>query len=102
MSKPWARWYDTALWKHRRLQQLRQCPLCAFHEQEGRIVAASIADHVRPHKGNWLLFSRGELQSLCPACHSRRKQQIEVNGFDDTKDASGRPVDPRHPFNEQR
>jgi hypothetical protein len=42
------RLHDKALW-HRRARRQLQCePLCAICLAEGKIVAASIADHVEP------------------------------------------------------
>ena len=34
---------------------------------------ATDVDHVQPHNGDWSMFTdRGNLQSLCHACHSRK------------------------------
>ena len=49
--------------------------------QEGRVKAASVVDHVIPHKGNEaLFFDAGNLSSLCKACHDRHKQSEERTG----------------------
>jgi predicted CXXCH cytochrome family protein len=44
---------------------------------EGRAVAATIADHVEPHGGDWQQFLTGKLQSLCAACHESKKKLHE-------------------------
>ncbi|HEV7344279.1 MAG TPA: HNH endonuclease [Devosia sp.] len=83
-QRPWRRWYKTAAWQRRRRQQLLDEPLCAYCLREGRITAATVADHVEPHRGDEDLFWNGELQSLCDQapwrCHSRVKQQEESHG----------------------
>jgi 5-methylcytosine-specific restriction protein A len=47
---------------------------------EGRTTAATVADHIIPHRGDPDLFWCGELQSLCATCHSRFKQSHESGG----------------------
>ncbi|AHE51713.1 HNH endonuclease [Sphingomonas sanxanigenens DSM 19645 = NX02] len=73
-------WYKTARWQRRRAAQLRDEPLCRMCQGEGRITAATIADHVIPHRGDPVLFWQGELQSLCKPHHDRDKQRIERGG----------------------
>jgi hypothetical protein len=55
-------------------------PLCAMCLTEGRTTAATVADHVTPHRGDPELFWHGDLQSLCAACHSLFKQSEERGG----------------------
>jgi 5-methylcytosine-specific restriction protein A len=44
----------------------------------GRIEAATIVDHVTPHKGDRRLFwDKSNWQSLCKPCHDRDKQSLE-------------------------
>ena len=74
----WRSWYGTARWKRRRLDQLRAEPFCAMCLDLGVYVAASVADHVEPHKGDPVKFWRGELQSLCPPHHDRDKKLAEL------------------------
>jgi 5-methylcytosine-specific restriction enzyme A len=66
---------------------------------QGRIVTATVCDHVTPHKGDPDLFWSGPFQSLCTECHNRTKQRIELRGHHDEVDASGWPTDPRHRAN---
>lgn len=73
----YARWYRSKLWKARRTQQLNTHPLCTMCANDGRVVAASVVDHVVPHRGDYNLFLYGKLQSLCPSCHSGMKQAYE-------------------------
>ncbi|CAO4162660.1 Putative HNH nuclease YajD [Methylorubrum populi] len=69
--------YGTARWQRRRAAQLRLEPLCRRCRDEGRIVAATVADHVVPHRGDVAAFWEGELQSLCTPCHNQAKQAEE-------------------------
>jgi 5-methylcytosine-specific restriction protein A len=45
------------------------CRICSEH---GHVVAATIADHIEPHNGDWNRFLLGELQSFCRDCHARK------------------------------
>jgi 5-methylcytosine-specific restriction protein A len=99
-GKPvWHRWYDTAKWRAWSQHQLRQHPLCRFWEMKGKVVAASIADHIKPHKGDARLFwDADNLQSLCKHCHESTKKQLERRGFSTEIGADGMPIDVRHPW----
>lgn len=102
-AKEYRALYNTAAWKRRRLGHLASEPLCRMCLAEGIYTAATVADHVTPHRGDVRLFHEGELQSLCQPHHAGRKQAIEVRGFDDHIDAStGWPTDPMHPANRGR
>jgi len=78
----------------------RRNPLCAECLRQGRTTAATCVDHVKPHRGDvQLLLDRSNLQSLCDACHSAKKQQRERLGFNTDVGADGWPTDPMHPAN---
>lgn len=79
-EKPWRRWYSLKAWKIRRRDQLRSEPLCRRCRAKGETVEATVADHVIPHRGDWELFIRGKLQSLCEPCHSGEVQSEERRG----------------------
>jgi 5-methylcytosine-specific restriction protein A len=57
----------------------------------GRITAATIADHVVPHRGDVALFFGGELQSLCKTHHDSAKQAFEKSGKMRGCDVNGYP-----------
>lgn len=98
-AQPWRLWYKGQRWKRKRRAQLKAEPSCRRHRQElGAVVPATIVDHVEPHRGDWIKFWNGELQSLCKPCHDRHKQREELEGFARGTDVEGWPVDPRHPF----
>ncbi|MGG7567886.1 HNH endonuclease [Rhodovulum sp. DZ06] len=77
-AKPSRRWYSTAAWRARRLNQLRREPLCRRCAALGRTREAAIADHVVPHREDRRAFWEGALQSLCKPCHDGAKQREEA------------------------
>jgi hypothetical protein len=72
--------YNTAAWRRLRQHQLTVEPLCRMCLAEGRTTAATVCDHITPHRGDLDLFWHGDLQSLCATCHSMRKQSEERGG----------------------
>lgn len=70
-------------------------------EQLGRVVMASVVDHIKPHRGNLELFLDADnLQSLCKRCHDGHKQAQEHNSDGILRGAGhdGRPLDLAHPW----
>lgn len=66
-------------WQQARAQFLRQHPLCVMCEAAGRVEAATVVDHITPHRGDQSLFwRRSNWQSLCATHHSRDKQREEA------------------------
>ena len=96
------RMYGLERWRKRSKRQLREHPLCAKCLAKGLVVAAKIADHVVPHKGDPTLFWEGDLQSLCARCHNSTKALEEFHGYSSDIDADGWPTDPAHPANSGR
>jgi 5-methylcytosine-specific restriction protein A len=90
--------YRTQAWLKKRQAQLAAEPLCRYCRQQGRLSAASVADHITPHKGDPTLFW-GELQSLCKPCHDGAKQELERTGRLRGAAADGTPLDPGHHWN---
>lgn len=93
------RWYGLACWKTRRARQLAKEPNCRRCKKRGRITIATVANHIVPHRGDWTLFTRGELESLCDTCHNASAQAEDLRGFSREPGFDGWPDDPRHPFN---
>jgi len=101
-SRPWREWYQLNVWRRRRALQLKQHPLCVMCESRGVVTPATVADHVKPHRGDWNSFRLGALQSLCSACHNAYKRRLDLDGYQsDLIDQDGWPIDPRHPANKQ-
>jgi len=52
---------------------LREHPLCVYCHREGMIVAASVVDHIQPHRGNYDLFwDSDNWQPLCKRHHDEK------------------------------
>ena len=66
-------------WQQARIRYLAANPLCVMCSGQGKVVAAEVVDHIKPHKGNQALFwSAGNWQSLCKRHHDSDKQLIEA------------------------
>ena len=66
------RGYD-ARWRKARAAFLRAHPVCLECEAEGKLIAATVVDHVVPHKGDASRFwDRTNWQPLCKAHHDRK------------------------------
>jgi 5-methylcytosine-specific restriction enzyme A len=96
------RWYKTAAWQKRRLDQLGREPLCRECNRIGILTAANVADHIEAHRGDIVKFWEGALQSLCRSCHNSFKQAKEKSGraYSTVVGLDGFPVDPTHPFHQ--
>lgn len=65
--------YSSSRWKALRLYHLRANPLCVDCLSEGRTVGATVADHIRPHRGDPSLFwDAGNLASRCKRHHDAK------------------------------
>lgn len=90
-------------WDRLRRRFLRDNPLCVYCERAGKTKAATVVDHIQPHRGDMALFWRqGNWQPLCQSCHDRVKQRQERGGLDSACGVDGMPLDPRHPWNVER
>lgn len=98
--------YFSARWRGPqglRTLHLRAHPLCCMCEARGRVTAAAVVDHIKPHKGDPdLFFDPGNVQSLCSDHHDRTKQIEEKRGYVIGCDADGRPKAKDHPWNRKR
>ena len=65
-------------WQKARAKFLDEHPLCRYCEREGRITAATVVDHIQPHRGNQELFwDKKNWQSLCARHHNSDKAREE-------------------------
>ena len=44
-------------WQRARKRFLKEHPLCCKCEEEGKYVRATVVDHIKPHRGDPILFS---------------------------------------------
>ncbi len=94
--------YNNAEWRKLRADQLREHPECRRCAQVGRYTRATVADHIKPHKGDHELFiDPDNLQSLCATCHNSYKRRLEVSGKVKGCDVYGLPLDPKHNWRNQ-
>jgi 5-methylcytosine-specific restriction protein A len=99
-EKRWRNWYKLKAWLVARAAQLAKQPLCERCLQRKRIVAATVVNHRKPHKGDWALFiDPANHESSCKPCHDGEIQQEERTGYVAGCDEHGRPLDPNHPWN---
>ena len=70
-----------------RVVVLARDPICMICHRN----ASTIADHIKPHKGVWELFSDlTNLQGICTACHAI-KTAMEDGGFGNPQFVGARP-----------
>ena len=98
MPSEFSHLYNKRRWRRMAKAQLGNEPLCAECLKQGIITAATVADHVEPHRGDPTRFWTGRLQSLCGPHHSGTKQQEELLGFSKDIGPDGFPSDRRHPI----
>jgi 5-methylcytosine-specific restriction enzyme A len=60
-------------WRRARAAFLARHPLCAACRAKGRVVPATVVDHLVPHRGNPERFwNEANWQGLCKPCHDRK------------------------------
>lgn len=70
--------YKTKRWQRFRAAHLASDPLCVMCTKAGRLEAATVVDHITPHRGDLDVFwQHGNYQSLCSYHHSKIKQREE-------------------------
>ena len=63
------RGYDSK-WRKARERFLKCHPLCVQCQREGRLVKATVVDHIKPHRGDPVLFwDESNWQPLCKHHH---------------------------------
>lgn len=68
-------------WQKARQVFLMKHPLCVMCRADGSITAATVVDHIKPHRGDEALFwDETNWQSLCVTHHNRDKQAIDKGG----------------------
>ncbi|WP_016738784.1 HNH endonuclease [Bacillus sp. FJAT-27238] len=74
------RGYD-ARWRKARARFLASNPLCRHCFEQGKVIAATVVDHITPHRGDMVLFwDEKNWQGLCGTCHSRKTAKVD-GGF---------------------
>lgn len=67
-------------WRKARSRFLQANPLCTYCENRfNRVTAATVVDHIIPHKGDKVLFwDEQNWQPLCKHCHDSIKAKEEI------------------------
>ena len=87
-------------WATLRASVLREQPLCeACMDDIDRPIMATDVDHRDNDPTN---NTRGNLQCLCHACHSRKTQAERGGKVAYGCDLNGFPLDPNHPWNREK
>lgn len=82
-------------WRKYSRRRLSEHPYCIRCHAAGKIRAAVVTDHIRPHRGDVVLFrDPNNHQSLCKHCHDR-KTRLEDNAPPLIVRASGTGPAPR-------
>lgn len=65
-------------WQQARIGFLAKHPLCRYCAGKGLVTAATVVDHIQPHKGDMKLFwDKTNWQPLCKPCHDITKAREE-------------------------
>ena len=68
-AQPWRALYNLKAWEAARKAQFARQPLCERCEARGRVVAATVVNHRKPHKGDVeLFFDPANNESTCKPC----------------------------------
>ena len=60
-------------WQKTSKRFLANHPFCAECERNGKLTPATIVDHIKPHRGDEVLFwNEKNWQPLCKKCHDRK------------------------------
>lgn len=71
----------TSAWDRAAKGHRQSSPLCRYCELVGEIAAATVTDHLYPHKGDQAVFwNRDYWVSSCSTCHDVFKQRVERKG----------------------
>ncbi len=94
--------YNTRRWRLLRASHMLREPLCVMCRAQGYRVLATVADHIKPHRGDAALFYDAEnLQSLCKLHHDAAKKAEENRGVMIGSGIDGTPLDPGHHWNKR-
>ncbi|MER3367017.1 HNH endonuclease signature motif containing protein [Providencia rettgeri] len=101
-------------WAKVRLNYLAKHPLCVMCQEQGRVTAATVVDHITPHRlkdaldsgsaeqiaeAQKLFWDTNNYQSLCASHHNSTKQRMEKSGVVVGCSEDGIPLDPNSHWN---
>ena len=89
-----------ARWQRTSAGYLRSHPLCKLCADVGLTTAATVVDHIVPHRGDMTLFwNPTNWQPCCTPCHNSVKKRQEQSGVVAGCGVDGMPLDPNHLWN---
>lgn len=89
-----------ARWEKDRIKFLDENPLCADHRKRGMVEAATVVDHIIPHKGDQVLFwDKNNWQPLCKSCHDRKTATEDRGSWSPVQSPSKANRDSKNEFN---
>lgn len=62
--------YRAAPWRKLRATKMQYNPLCEECTRNGRVVSATMVDHIKPISEGGAMLDMENLQSLCNRCHN--------------------------------
>lgn len=66
-------------WQKLRKQFLKRQPLCVECYKNGKLVEATVVDHIIPHRGEQrLMWDESNWQALCKPCHDRKTGKYDT------------------------
>lgn len=73
--------YKNSRWRKERAAFLAEHPLCDHCLEIGRTTAATVVDHIIPHRGNQKVFwDQNNWSSLCAMHHGAKTAQYDGSG----------------------
>ncbi len=67
-------------WRAARSRYLNAHPLCVRCKKENVLTKATVVDHIKPHRGNPILFwDECNWQPLCKSCHDKKTMTEDRN-----------------------
>lgn len=65
-------------WQKASKRFLAKHPFCSGCERKGKLTPAIVVDHIKPHRGDEMLFwDESNWQPLCKKCHDRKTRTME-------------------------
>ncbi len=89
-------------WRKARDVYLKANPLCVMCLDQNKVEAATVVNHIKPHKGDQVLFwDKSNWQAVCKLHHDSAIQKQEKRNTIIGCDERGIPLDPNHHWNKK-
>lgn len=76
-EKAFERGYNSR-WQKASKRFLAKHPVCVRCERIGKLTPATVVDHIKPHRGDKVLFwNESNWQPLCKKCHDRKTRTMD-------------------------